>query len=39
MLDALKTLFEGSALSEEVKAEIQEAWDAKIKENRLAATA
>ena len=39
MLDALKTLFEGTALSEEVKAEIQEAWEQKVKENRLAATA
>jgi hypothetical protein len=39
MLDALKSLFESSALSEEVKAEIQEAWDAKIKENRRQATA
>jgi hypothetical protein len=39
MLDALKTLFEGNALSEEVKAELQEAWDAKIKENRQEVTA
>ena len=35
MLDALKTLFENDVVSEEVKAEIQEAWDAKVKENKL----
>ena len=39
MLEALKSLFESSALSEEVQAEIQEAWDAKITENRQLATA
>lgn len=39
MLDALKSLFESNALSEEVKAELQEAWDAKIKENRQQVTA
>ena len=39
MLEALKSLFESSALSEEVQAEIQEAWDAKIAENRQLATA
>ncbi len=39
MLDALKTLFENNVVSEEVKNEIQEAWDAKVKENRLAVTA
>ena len=39
MLDALKSLFEGAGLSEEVRTEIQEAWDQKIEENRLAAVA
>jgi len=39
MLDALKSLFESNALSEEVKAELQEAWEQKVKENRQAATA
>ena len=39
MLEALKSLFESSALSEEVKAEIQDAWDAKITENRQQVTA
>jgi hypothetical protein len=39
MLDALKTLFENDVVSEEVRQEIQEAWDDKIKENRLQVTA
>jgi hypothetical protein len=39
MLEALKSLFENSALSEEVRTELEEAWNAKVKENRLAATA
>ena len=39
MLDTLKSLFESSALSEEVRAELQEAWDEKIKENRQEVTA
>jgi len=39
MLEALKSLFESNALSEEVKAEIQTAWDAKITENRQQVTA
>lgn len=39
MLDALKSLFEDSALSEEVRSELEEAWNAKVKENRLQATA
>jgi hypothetical protein len=38
MLDTLKSLFESNALSEEVKAELQEAWNAKIKENRQQVT-
>ena len=39
MLDALKTLFENDVVSEDVRREIEEAWDAKIQENRRAATA
>ena len=39
MLDALKSLFENSALSEEVRSELEEAWNAKVKENRLQVTA
>ena len=39
MLDSLKSLFENSALSEEVRSELEEAWNAKIEENRLQATA
>jgi hypothetical protein len=39
MLDALKTLFENDVVSEEVRNEIQEAWDAKLKENRQQVTA
>jgi hypothetical protein len=39
MLEALKSLFENSALSEEVRSELEEAWNAKVKENRLAVTA
>jgi len=38
MLEALKSLFENSALSEEVRSELEEAWNAKVKENRLQAT-
>ncbi len=39
MLDALKTLFENDVVSEDVRREIEEAWEAKIKENKLAVTA
>jgi hypothetical protein len=39
MLDALKTLFENDALSEDVRREIEEAWETRVKENRRAATA
>lgn len=39
MLDALKMIFESDAVSEEVRQEIQEAWDAKVKENRQQVTA
>jgi hypothetical protein len=34
MLEALKTLMENNVISEEIKAEIEAAWDAKITENR-----
>ena len=34
MLDALKTLFGGNVISEEIQESIQQAWDAKITENR-----
>ena len=39
MLDALKTLFENDVVSEEVRSEIEEAWNTKIKENRQQVTA
>lgn len=39
MLDALKTLFENDVVSEDVRAQIEEAWEAKIKENRQQVTA
>ena len=39
MLDALKTLFENNAISEEIRAEIEQAWNNKVKENHLQATA
>jgi hypothetical protein len=39
MMEALKTLLESDAISEAMKTEIQEAWNAKVKENRLAVTA
>jgi len=39
MLDALKALFENNAISEEIRAEIEQAWDQRIQENRLSATA
>jgi mRNA-degrading endonuclease toxin of MazEF toxin-antitoxin module len=39
MLDALKTLFENNVVSEEIRAEIEEAWEARVTENRKAATA
>jgi len=39
MLDALKSLFENNVLSEEVRSELEEAWNKKVKENRLAVTA
>jgi hypothetical protein len=39
MLDALKTLFENDVVNEDVRREIEEAWEAKVQENRRAATA
>jgi len=39
MIDALKTLFENDVVSEEIRAQIEEAWDAKVTENRKAVTA
>lgn len=34
MLDAFKSLFENNVISEEIKADIEKAWEAKITENR-----
>jgi len=34
MLDALKTLFENNVISEEIKESIEQAWEARINENR-----
>ena len=39
MLDALKSLFETNAISEEIKNDIEEAWNAKVKENQMQITA
>tara|TARA_B110000503_G_scaffold33074_1_gene53784 strand:+ start:3150 stop:4247 length:1098 start_codon:yes stop_codon:yes gene_type:complete len=39
MLDALKSLFENNVLSEQVRSDLEEAWNAKVNENRIAATA
>ena len=39
MLEALKSLFENNAISEEIRADIQEAWDKQIAENKLNVTA
>ena len=38
MLEALKTLFENNVISEEIKADIEKAWDARIDENRTQVT-
>lgn len=38
MLDALKHLFENNVISEEIKADIETAWEARITENREAVT-
>lgn len=39
MIDALKTLFENDVVSEDVRAQIEEAWDAKVQENKQHAVA
>lgn len=39
MLDALKALFENNAISEDIRQEIEEAWEARIRENKMQATA
>jgi len=39
MLDALKTLFENDVVSEDVRQQIQEAWDQRVIENRQLVTA
>lgn len=39
MIDALKTLFENDVVSQEIRAQIEEAWNAKIHENKMQATA
>ena len=39
MLEALKTLFENDVVSEQVRADIEDAWNAKIQENKMQATA
>ena len=39
MLDALKTLFENNVVSEEIRSDIEEAWNKKIDENKKQATA
>ena len=39
MLEALKSLFETNAISEEIRAEIESAWNKKVDENKLAVTA
>lgn len=38
MLDALKSLFENSVISEEIKADIEKAWETKIQENKESVT-
>jgi hypothetical protein len=38
MIEALNSLFENNIVSEEVRSELEEAWNAKVKENRLAVT-
>ena len=39
MLEALKSLFETNAISEEIRAEIESAWNKKVEENKLSVTA
>ena len=38
-MEALKALLESNAISEQMRTEIEEAWNAKVKENRLSVTA
>jgi hypothetical protein len=38
-MEALKALLESDAISEQMRTEIEEAWNAKVKENRLSVTA
>ncbi len=38
-MDTLRALLESDAITEQMKTEIQEAWDTKIRENRIAVTA
>jgi hypothetical protein len=35
MIDALKTLFENDVVSEDIRAQIEEAWEGKIKANKM----
>ena len=39
MLDIVKQLFENNVISEEIKSEIEAAWDSRIQENREQVTA
>ena len=39
MIDALKTLFENDVVSEEIRAQIEEAWESKVADNRKSVTA
>ena len=39
MIDALKTLFENDVVSSEIREQIEEAWEAKVQENKMQATA
>jgi len=39
MIDALKTLFENDVVNEEVRQQIEEAWEAKVRENKMQVTA
>jgi hypothetical protein len=39
MIDALKTLFENDVVSEDIRAQIEEAWEGKIKANKMQVTA
>ena len=39
MLDALKALFENNAISEDIRQEIEEAWNSRVQENKMNTTA